>query len=159
MGRVVAPFGVKGWVKVQTFTASVDALLDHEQWWLGDEKKWSEAVLEDGAPHGQTVVAKLRGVDDRDAAGKLKGLLVALPREALPATQPGEYYWTDLIGLEVVNREGVCLGTVENLMDNSAQGVLIVKGERERLIPFVPLYVEAVDLDGKKISVDWSTED
>lgn len=159
MGRVVAPFGVKGWVKVQTYSESVDALLDYEQWWLGNEKAWSVAQLEEGAPHGQTLVAKLSGIDDRDAAGKLKGLLVALPRAALPKAAANEYYWTDLVGLEVVNRDGVSLGQVDSLMDNTAQAILVVKGDRERLIPFVPVYVDQVDLPAKKIVVDWPVDE
>jgi 16S rRNA processing protein RimM len=157
MGRVAAPFGVKGWIKVQTFTEEVDGLLAYATWWVGKEGAWQEFKVEEGAPHGQVVLAKLAGTEDRDAVAGLKGMDIAVPREVLPEVNDG-YYWSDLVGLQVVNREGIEFGRVESLLDNGAQSVLVVKGERERLIPFVPVYVDRVELEAGRILVDWQQD-
>jgi 16S rRNA processing protein RimM len=158
MGRVAAPFGVKDWIKIQPFTQAVDALLGYRAWWLGQEGRWDSSPVEDGAVHGRSLIAKLQGCDDRDAAGRLKGLQVALPRSALPASADGEYYWADLIGLEVVNREGVSLGRVTGLMETGASHVLVVRAERELLIPFAEPVIESVDVGGGRVIVDWRTD-
>jgi len=158
MGRVVAPFGVKGWIKIQPFTRNVDGLLEHRAWWLGREGRWDDSQVEDGAVHGRSLIAKLQGCDDRDAAARFKGMEVALPRSALPASADGEYYWADLIGLEVVNREGVALGRVTGLMETGASHVLVVRAERERLIPFAEPVIESVDVSGDGLIVDWPAD-
>ena len=157
MGRVAAPFGIKGWIKVQTFTEETDGLLDYPTWWVGKEGSWQEFRVEAGAVHGQVVLAKLEGPADREAVANLKGLDIAVPREILPEATDS-YYWTDLVGVQVVNREGVELGRVDSLLDNGAQSVLVVKGERERLIPFVPVYVDRVELEAGRILVDWQQD-
>jgi 16S rRNA processing protein RimM len=157
MGRVAAPFGVKGWIKVQVFTETVEGLLDYPTWWVGKEGSWQAFQLEEGAPHGQVVLAKLAGTEDREAVAKLKGMDIAVPRDALPEAKD-EYYWADLVGLQVVNREGIELGRVDSLLDNGAQSVLVVKGERERLIPFVPVHVDRVELEAGRILVDWQQD-
>jgi 16S rRNA processing protein RimM len=157
MGRVAAPFGVKGWIKVQTFTEEIDGLLAYATWWVGKEGSWQEFKVEEGAPHGQVVLAKLAGTEDREAVAKLKGMDIAVPREVLPEVKDG-YYWSDLVGLQVVSREGIEFGRVESLLDNGAQSVLVVKGERERLIPFVPAYVDRVELEAGRILVDWQQD-
>ncbi|MCW5624214.1 MAG: ribosome maturation factor RimM [Burkholderiales bacterium] len=158
MGRIAAPFGIKGWVKIQTFTADVDGLLDYTPWWVGRASGWEAWTVEESAVHGVTLVVKLTGVDDREAAARLRGMEVAVPRAALPEADDG-YYWADLIGLDVKNRDGVMLGTVESLMDNGAQSVLVVGGERERLIPFVEAHVDGVDLVTREIRVNWHPDD
>jgi len=103
MGRVVGAFGLKGWLKVQVFTESPAALLDHTVWWLGHGGKWDQKQVEESAEHGRVIIAKLVGCDEREAAAVLKGWEVAVPRNALPATGEGEYYWSDLLGLRVTN--------------------------------------------------------
>ena len=158
MGRVAAPFGVKGWIKIRPFTRNVDALLEYRAWGGGREGRWDNSRVEDGAVHGRSLIAKLHGCDDRDAAARLKGMEVALPRSALPANTDGEYYWADLIGLGVMNREGVPLGRVTGLMETGASHVLVVRGERERLIPFAEPVIESVDLSGGRLIVDWSAD-
>jgi 16S rRNA processing protein RimM len=158
MGRIAAPFGVQGWIKVQTFTETLESLLGYAQWWVGQEQNWQCREVEDAAVHGQVVIAKLRGCDDRDAAAGLKGAHVAVPREALPDNAPGEYYWADLHGLKVRNLQGEELGTVSHLLATGANGVLVVQGERERLIPFVAAYVVAVDLAHGELVVDWGAD-
>ena len=157
MGRVGAPHGVKGWVKV--FADSSPALARHARWWIGADGNWEEVDVADTALHGATLVARLAGCEDRDAAAQLRGRDVALPREMLPATGPGEYYWTDLIGLEVVNADGASLGTVTGLFSNGAHDVMRVSdGKRERLLPFVATVIRAVDLAGGRIDVEWGAD-
>ena len=158
MGRVVAPFAVKGWIKVQPFTEMPAGLLEYPVWWLGRDGKWVERALQEGAVHGKTVVAKLAGCDEREAAAALQGLEVAVPREQLPGSQVGEYYWADLLGLEVHNLQGESMGRVDRLLETGANQVLVVHGDRERLIPYVAAVVVAVDLAKGEIVVDWGLD-
>lgn len=163
MGRVVAPYGIYGWLKIQPHTEYLDGLLDYPDWWLGrqdgDRKTpWQAYVLETAKVHNDVLLVKLKGVNDRDAAFKCKGLHVAVPREQLPEAEEGEYYWSDLIGLTVTNQEGIVLGQVAELFETGANDVLVVKGERERLIPYTDQAVLEVNLAEKTMRVDWDAE-
>lgn len=158
MGRVSAPYAVKGWIKIQPHTEYLDSLLDYEVWYLGRGEQWRECRLLDGKPHGQYLLAHLDGVDDRDAAERLMGLDIAVARAEMPEAEEGEYYWDDLIGLEVVNEEGALLGRVSGLLETGAHDVLQVQGETERLIPFVDVYVKDVNLEAGRILVDWGMD-
>ncbi len=162
MGRINAPFGVKGWIKIKPFTETLDALLDYPSWQIGKGDQWRNVEVEDATLHGEFVVAKLADCNDREAAFALRGQEIAVDREELPDTEEGEYYWEDLIGLAVVNREGVELGKVSSLMETGAHDVLVVKGEKEiskkTLIPFVEVYVLKVDLAQGRIEVDWGLD-
>jgi 16S rRNA processing protein RimM len=158
MGRVAVPFGVHGWVKIQPFTEKIDGLSDFSSWWLGDGESWREYVVLESAAHNATLHAKLDGCVGRDAAVALKGKLVAVPREALPAAGNNEYYWSDLVGLAVVNLQGEALGKVTGLLETGANDVLVVMGEQERLIPFIGQYVVEVDMAGGQVRVDWGTD-
>jgi 16S rRNA processing protein RimM len=165
MGRVIGAQGILGWVKIKTYTESVDSLVDYPIWWLGDEKHpWCEISVDAFAVHSKGLVAKFPGSNDRTTAEKYKGLLVAVPRSSLPQQPEDEYYWSDLIGLTVVNLAGECLGVVDNLMDTGANQVLCVqedpskKNRGELLIPFIASAIKHVDLAEKVIRVDWSTD-
>jgi 16S rRNA processing protein RimM len=158
MGRVGGPFGIKGWIKVQPFTRTVDGLLEYPAWWLGRDDTWGRKKVEDGAVHGRGLVAKLEGCEDRQAAARFKGLEVAIPRDDLPASADGEYYWSDLVGLEIANREGVALGRIARLIETGASPVLVVQGERERLIPLAQPVVVSVDLANGRVIVDWGAD-
>jgi 16S rRNA processing protein RimM len=158
MGRIAGAFGIKGWVKVQTFTQSVDSLIEYPTWWLARAEGWRENKIEEAAVHGRMVIAKLSGIEDRDAAAQLRGCEVAVPRSELPANRPGEYYWSELIGLRVTNLQGVLLGRVGKLLETPAQQVLLVEGERERLIPFIESVVVSVDVAGGSLVVDWDAD-
>jgi len=165
MGRIVGAFGIKGWVKIQTFTQSPDSLIQYPVWWLSGAEAWQENAeawqeneVEEAAVHGGLIIAKLSGIEDRNAAELLKGREVGVPRSALPATRPGEYYWAELIGLSVTNLQGVPLGRVSKLLETAAQQVLQVEGERERLIPFIESVVVSVDLAGGLLVVDWDAD-
>jgi 16S rRNA processing protein RimM len=167
MGRVTGPFGVQGWVKIHPYTETSESLTRYRSWWMGKQEPYAEQAVVEARVHGAEVLAKLDGVDDRDAAALMKGWLVAVPRAELPKAQKDEYYWTDLIGLAVVNTEGTRFGTVKDLMETGANDVLVVQGEegeasgkpgQERLIPFIRQVILDVDLDGGTIKVDWGAD-
>lgn len=163
VGRVGAPYGVKGWNKVQSFTEIPANILDYTPWYLRPEKAadtaWREAPLDEAREHGKGVVAKFSRCTDRDAAALLRGHEIAVRREQLPAVEDGEYYWVDLVGLRVENLAGVDLGRVEEMMATGANDVLVVRGERKRLIPFVTGHiVKDVDLTTGVIRVDWEAD-
>lgn len=164
LGRIVAPFGVHGWLRVHPFGDDPEAWRKMPQWWLSADveapgERWKPHGLEAVKIHGDGVVAKLAGIDDRDASEALGSLYFGAPRDALPAPTPGEYYWTDLIGLAVVNMQDQQLGRVKSLIETGANEVLVVvDGERERLLPFVEHVVKAVDVPGGTIRADWDSD-
>jgi len=160
MGRIAAAHGIRGWVKIQPFTEHLDSLLDYRTWWLGQEHgPWREVEVGQCEVHNKTLAAQLPGCQDRTAAEKLKGLLIAVPRSSLPKQDEGEYYWSDLIGLAVVNEAGITLGTVTTMLETGANEVLSVRGESgEILIPFVASAIKQVDLKNRTIRVDWAVD-
>ena len=160
MGRIAAAHGIRGLVKIQPYTEYLDSLLDYRTWWLGHEQgPWREVEAQQCEVHSKTLVAQLPGCPDRNAAEKLKGLLIAVPRSSLPKQGEGEYYWSDLIGLAVVNEAGVPLGTVANVLETGANDVLCVSGGNgEILIPFVASTIRQVDVQNRIIRVDWSAD-
>ncbi|BCK88703.1 ribosome maturation factor RimM [Sideroxyarcus emersonii] len=160
MGKVVAAQGIQGWVKVQTFTEYLDSLLDYDTWYMGNEQAWRPLEVLDASVHGgKVVIARLQGIADRTAAEKCKGMLIAIPRSELPEQEEGEYYWSDLIGLTVVNQAGEVFGTVDTLLETGANDVLVIKGDiGETLIPFIASVIQQVDLKGKTIRVDWQAD-
>ena len=161
MGQVLAPFGVKGWLKIKPFTQAADALLDYREWWIGakdDPGRWRAAVAAEGRLHGANLLARLEGMVDRDQALALQGAPVAVERAMLPEPGPDEYYWIELVGMSVVSLEGAALGEVTDLTRGGAHEVLRVRGERERLIPFVGAIVREVDRQARLIRVDWQPD-
>ena len=158
MGRVAAPFAVHGWVKGQPFTEYLDSLLDYPVWRLGKNGAWREYRLLDGQVHGQQLIVQLEGVDDRDQAECIRGLEIAVHRDELPEAEEDAYYWDDLIGLEVVNQEGVSLGRVAGLLETGVHDVLEVVDDRKRLIPFTEPIVVEVDKAAGRILVDWGLD-
>jgi 16S rRNA processing protein RimM len=162
MGRVTAPFGVKGWIKIYTLTAQPGNLRAYPRWWLGRDGDWREVRAAATKVHGKTLVARIGGVENREAAVALKGLEVAVPRSQLPGAAENEFYWADLIGLKVVNREQHEFGRVARMVQTGANDVLVVasgnKNERETLIPFIADAIKDVDLAAGVISVDWGED-
>lgn len=164
MGRVLAPFGVQGWIKARAFTAAADGLLAYKAWWLiapdGRRRRFS---VREARLHGGALLARLEGLSEREEAASWRGATIAVPRGALPALGAGEFYLADLVGLEVVDRRGERLGRVVGVLETGAHPVLRVhtdaeKDGVERLIPIVPAYVEAIDLAAGRIDVDWSPD-
>jgi 16S rRNA processing protein RimM len=158
MGRIVAPYGIKGWVKIQPFTQQPQGLLDYPEWQVGREGGWQAQAVETARLHGNMVTAKLQGIDDREQAAVLRGLQVAISRDDFPEPGSGEYYWADLVGMEVVNEAGVALGRVTGVFETGANDVLVVEGERERLLPFIGPVIRQVDVAGGRIVVDWDAD-
>lgn len=162
MGRIAAPYGVKGWLKIVPMTSAQDTLLAHSEWWLrrrGVEDGWSKCTLESGRAHGNTLIVQLAGLTDREAAAVYAGGEVGVSKSSLPKPAAGEIYQADLVGLAVWNRQGESLGIVAAVQDYGAHPVLRVEGGGEsRLIPFVPAYVDAVDAKAGRIEVDWQKD-
>jgi len=158
MGHIGVPFGVRGWVKVHAYTEHSDSLLDYPVWWLGRNGQWQEYEVLGCDEHPKALVAHLAGSNDREAAIALRGCEIAVPKKSLPPAAENEYYWADLIGLEVVNTEQQKLGRITSLLETGANDVLVVQGERERLIPFIAQVVLEVDQAAGTIQVDWGLD-
>ena len=170
VGRISDAWGVKGWFKVLPYSASPEALFSSKQWYLLPAEKGAvnfagsfKLRLKEAKDHSGVVVASAHSVDDRGAAEFLRGARVFVARSSFPSTAADEYYWIDLIGLDVVNREGVALGQVTELLSTAAQAVLVMQYRLadktlERMIPFVAAYVDSVDLASRRISVDWQSD-
>ncbi|MES1926795.1 ribosome maturation factor RimM [Salinisphaera sp. T31B1] len=164
LGRVNGLFGVRGWVKVYSYTRPADNLLDFDQWLLGRQDAWRPFRVLEARTQGKTLVARLAeaesgAVDDRDAAAELIDLDIAVPRTAMPALGEGEYYWFDLVGLDVYSRAGEPLGRVTGMMETGANDVLVLTGDRERLVPFVVgEIIDEVDIAGGRIVADWEPD-
>ncbi len=160
MGRIAAPYGLKGWVRIEPYSANADSLSVHPTWWVGKDGRWRELNLAEGPrQHGASLIARFDGCVERNAALALKGSEVALARESLPQNAENEFYWVDLVGLEVVNEQGEVLGAVAELFENGAHPVMrVVDGETERLLPFVEQVVRRVDLAESRIRVEWGRD-
>ncbi len=157
LGYISAVHGIKGWVKVHSWTRPMEAILDYQPWLLGEDKRSVKII--DGRKQGKGLAALLPGFEDREQAATLVGLQIFVRRDQLPATAKDEYYWSDLEGLDVHTTKGEMLGRVERLMETGANDVLVIRGEREHLVPFIQgQYVTCVDLEGGLIEVDWDPE-
>ncbi len=154
LGRIAGSYGVRGWVKVAPQKGVADALVAARQWWVGEKA----CQVELAKVHSATVVAKLAGIETREQALALKGSKIAVARSALPDADDGRYYLADLVGLEVVNQQGLKLGVVQHWFTNGPQDVMEVVGERTRLLPWVPTVVKQVDLEAKRIEVEWGAD-
>jgi 16S rRNA processing protein RimM len=170
VGRIADAWGVKGWFKVLPHSASPEALFSSKRWYLQPSEKGAKAFsgtlllrVREAKEHSDTIVASAHEVDDRGAAEALRGARIFVPRSSFPTAATDEYYWVDLLGLEVVNREGVSLGAVRELLSTGPQTVLVIEYFEEgkvleRMIPFVSVYVDGVDLAAKRITVDWQAD-
>lgn len=170
VGRIADAWGIKGWFKVLSHSADSEALFSSKRWFLMPSERGAKTfsgvvklAITEAKVHSNTVVATAREVTDRTAAEALRGARIFVSRSSFPAAEKDEYYWVDLIGLEVVNREGVALGTVKELLSTGAQTVLVMDYEQdgktqERMIPFVSVYIDNVDLSARRILVDWQPD-
>lgn len=170
VGRIADAWGIKGWFKVLPYSADPEALFSSKRWYLQPAEKGAKTfsgtvrlAIKEAKEHSDSVVACAHDVPDRNAAEALRGARIFVPRSSFPTAAADEYYWVDLIGLGVVNREGVELGTVRELLSTGPQTVLVLDYEQdgktlERMIPFVSAYVDSVDLQAKRIMVDWQAD-
>ena len=160
MGRVVAPYGVLGWLKIHPDTEVFDSLLDYKTWWLGKADDWRELKVESAKVHNDVLVVKLQSVDDRDAAVACKGKQIAVLRALLPKLENEEYYWSDLIGLTVKNLQNVDFGKITDVFATGANDVIAVNSDEkvERLIPYIAQVILEVDMVAKTMLVDWDAD-
>lgn len=170
VARVGDAWGVKGWIKLLPFSADPQALFSSKRWFVQPSERGPRAFdgtallrVREAREHSGGVVAHIDGVDDRDAAEALRGARVFVRRASFPSTAADEFYWIDLIALDVVNRQGESLGRVHELLQTAAQTVLVLRYQEggktlERMIPFVAAFVDGVDLEAGRITVDWQAD-
>jgi 16S rRNA processing protein RimM len=165
VGHVLDAWRLDGSVKIAPYSSDASALLAAREWWFDVKGAVRPFDVVSAKVHANTVTARLVGIVDRDAAEGLKGARISIARRYFPVTDDDEFYWVDLIGLAVVNLQGIVLGTVAELTDNGAHQNLVVQEDAgedgktiERLIPFVDAHVSKVDLAGKRIVVDWQAD-
>ena len=160
LGRIVGAFGIRGQIKIESWTEPRDAIFRYQPWILrdalGNERQFDGAR---GKESGKHLVATFPEVTDRDVVEAMRGTDIYVLRSALPPPKAGEFYWIDLEGFRVVNLEGVDFGTVSHLFSTGANDVLFVRGDRERMVPFgEPDFVKSIDFDGGLITVDWDPD-
>ncbi len=158
LGKIVGVFGVRGWVKVYSETRPREQIFKYSPWFIEINGAVTEIDVLDGRVQGRGLIASLKGYSDSNAAKQLVGAEITIPEHMLPTAGKDEFYWSQLIGLSVVNMQGIELGHVDSLFETGANDVLVVKGDRERLIPFTEFAVLEIDLDSGKITVDWDAD-
>jgi len=156
IGKVASAYGLRGWFHVYSYTDPITNILDYKSWFIGKDDHWQQYVIEEGRAHGKGVVVRLQSFTDRDQAESLKGADIAINRSKLPALEKDEFYWVELVGLEVVTLKGEKLGRVDSILETGANDVLVIKGEQEHLVPYVKNeFIKEVDLKNGEILVDW----
>jgi 16S rRNA processing protein RimM len=163
VGKVGAPYGVKGWVKITPYTDETDGIFDYQPWLIEQGSGQTVVEIEEWRRHSNGIIAKLAGVDTRDDAEAIKNLDIKIEETTLPSLAEDEYYWRDLVGMKVVTDKGYDMGTVKELFETGANDVLLVKanlndafGKKERMVPYlVDSVILSVDSDAKTVTVDW----
>ena len=159
IGKINGVFGVRGQVKVFSYTEPRENILSYDPWMLGSGENWETHRVVSGKTQGRGLVAQLEGCEDRDQAQLLVGKEIAIEQSQLPVPGPGEYYWSDLQGLQVITTDQTTLGIVKNLFETGSNDVLVVSGDRERLVPYIPgQVVKDIDLEAGQMIVDWDPE-
>lgn len=159
LGRITAPFGIRGWVKVVSYMERPEQILDYPVWKTDQPGGGCRELRHlEGRRHGKGLAVRLAGIDDRDQALALAQLELWIDRRELPALKRGEHYQADLVGCEVVNLQGRVLGRVSHFLDAPASAIMVVVGETEHWLPLVPRHVQRVDLDAGRITVDWDAD-
>ncbi|WP_426149953.1 ribosome maturation factor RimM [Pseudomonas sp. DC3000-4b1] len=164
IGKIVSVHGVRGEVKVYSFTDPIENLLQYTRWTLRHEGIVKQVEMTRGRSQNKVLVAKLKGLDDREEARLLAGYEICIERSLLPDLTDGDYYWYQLEGLQVINGEGQVLGTVDHLLETGANDVMVVKpgagslDDRERLLPYTDDCVQAIDLDAGIMRVEWDAD-
>lgn len=166
IGTIGAVYGIKGWVRINAYTENQEGIFDYSPWLIGHNGQWREIEVSQWRWHNKDLVARLADIQDREVAQQLTGLEIAVPAEQLPELADDEFYWRELVGLRVVNKENYDMGTVNHLLPTVANDVLVVTansndgfGKRERLIPFIQSqYIVSVDKEAGRITVDWPAD-
>ncbi|TAK74020.1 MAG: ribosome maturation factor RimM [Gammaproteobacteria bacterium] len=157
IGKVGSTYGIRGWLKIHSYTEFGASILDYSTWFLSsDQENWDAIQVEEGQLHGKGMIVKLAGINSPETARLLTGKLIAIPRSQLPKLKENEYYWSDLEGLTVIDQHGEILGKVIYLMETGSNDVLVVKGEKEHAIPYLPgRVILEVNLEKQEIHVNW----
>ena len=159
MGKVLVPYGVNGWVKVYSFTEKIESFLTYKKLFLSkDQTTWLEIKPIEIKLHGKTIIAKFSEIADRTQAENYKNYLIGVPKDYLPQLNENQYYWNDLIGFEVLNLQNFSFGLVDTYIETGANDVIVVKGDKERLIPYTSMTVLKIDTIKDKIIVDWDED-
>ncbi|WP_068827997.1 ribosome maturation factor RimM [Pseudomonas sp. BMS12] len=164
LGKITSVHGVRGEVKVYSFTDPIDNLLDYQRWTLKRDAEVRQMELVSGRLQGKVLVAKLKGLDDREVARTYAGFEICVPREQLPDLEDGEFYWYQLVGLKVIDMQGQLLGRLDHLLETGANDVMVVKpcagslDDRERLLPYTEQCVQGIDLAAGEMRVDWDAD-
>ncbi len=163
LGNLGAPYGIKGWLKVNSFTDDPEGIFDYQPWLLSINGKWVEKEVADWKKHNKGLVVKFADIDDRDDAHQLTNIEVGVDAERLPELSDDEFYWRELIGMRVVTNKGYDMGVIDDLLETGSNDVLVVKanstdafGKQERLIPYIPDQVILdINRDEKTVTIDW----
>lgn len=156
VGKIGAVYGVHGWLKIHAYTEFETNILDYQPWYIQRDQTWVSMTIESARTMGRKLIVKLPGIDTPEDARHLTGSLIAVTRAQLPALKDNEYYWSDLVGLNVINQNGENLGKVIYLIATGSNDVLVIKGDKEHAIPYLPgKVVTSVDLEKQEIHVDW----
>jgi len=160
IGKIVGVYGIKGWLKILSFTRPRQNIFDYGPWLVKQSEEWQEIQLLEGKPQGKGLVASLEGITDRDEAMALVSSEIAIDRDQLPEPKEGEFYWHDLINMQVINQQNEVLGVVKELLETGANDVLVVEADKLRyLIPYVQdVYIKDVDTEQGVIQVDWQSD-
>ncbi len=164
LGKITSVHGVRGEVKIYSFTDPIDNLLDYSRWTLRRDGEVKQMELVNGRLQGKVLVAKLKGLDDREVARTYAGFEICVPREQLPDLDEGEFYWYQLVGLNVIDMQGQLLGRLDHLLETGANDVMVVKpcagslDDRERLLPYTEQCVQQIDLAAGEMRVDWDAD-
>lgn len=157
VGKIGSTYGVRGWLKIHSYTEFGASILTYSPWYLSEgSDAWRTIQVEEGRMHGAIVIAKFVGINTPEEARLFTGKLIAITRSQLPSLKKNEYYWSDLQGLTVINKNGEILGKVIYLIETGSNDVLVVKGDKEHAIPYLPgTIVRDIDLEKQEIHVDW----
>ncbi|MFM2486512.1 ribosome maturation factor RimM [Celerinatantimonas yamalensis] len=166
VGRLGAVYGIKGWLKINSFTEQHEAIFDYPNWLIGQDNQWQSVVITEWRRHNNALIAKFEGYDAREQSQTLTGMEIGIASDQLATLADDEFYWRDLLGMKVVNRQGYDLGQVTDLMETGSNDVLVVKanlkdafGKKERLIPFIESQmIDSVDQQAQVITVDWDPD-
>ena len=161
IGKIVGVYGIKGWLKVLSYTRPKENILKYGPWLVKQNNDWLEMQLLEGKQQGKGLIASFAGIIARDEAMTLVGSELAIERDQLPVPKEGEFYWHDLINMQVINKQNEILGVVTEFLETGANDVLVVEAEKQRhLIPYVQdVYIKDIDIEQGVIQVDWQSDD